>query len=159
MKQLSEGAGLGTLLRHLVEILDGDVEAVYRDHGLNCRSRFTPVIRHLDGAGPSSIRQIADSTGLTHSAVSQTVAEMLKKDLVRSTPGKDARERIISFSPAGEAMLPELHAIWRGIWAAADELGAEIGTPLNAVLGKAIAAVEARPFRGRIRSNTGPAQG
>ncbi len=155
MKQVPDGVGLGTLLRHLVDLLDGDVEAVYREQGLNCRSRFTPVIRHLESAGPSSIRQIALASGLTHSAISQTVSEMLKKELVKSVPGKDARERIISFTPAGEALLPALHTIWEGIWAAADELSEEIGQPLGEVLARAIAAVGERPFRERIRSRMG----
>lgn len=152
MKQIPDGAGLGTLLRHLVDLLDGDVEAVYREQGLDCRSRFTPVIRHLESAGPSSIRQIALASGLTHSAISQTVTEMLKKGLVVSEPGRDARERIISFTPAGEALLPGLHAIWEGIWAAADRLSEDIGSPLGEVLARAIAAVGNRPFRDRIMS-------
>ena len=144
--------GLGTLLRHLVELLDSDVEAVYREQGLDCRSRFTPVIRHLERAGPSSIRQIAAASGLTHSAISQTVSEMLKKGLVTSVTGTDARERIISFTPAGERLLPKLHAIWAAIWAAADDLSDDIGDPLDEVLERAIAAAERRPFRERINA-------
>ena len=150
MKQIPNDAGLGTLLRHLVDLLDGDVEAVYREQGLDCRSRFTPVIRHLESAGPSSIRQIAVASGLTHSAISQTVSEMLKKGLVASAPGRDARERIISFTPAGEALLPRLHEVWRAIWAAADELSGDIEASLPDVLGRAITAVGDRPFRDRI---------
>ncbi|HEX8063651.1 MAG TPA: MarR family transcriptional regulator [Allosphingosinicella sp.] len=156
MERIPDSTGLGTLLRHLVDLLDGDVEAVYRARGLDCRSRFTPVIRHLESAGPSSIRQIALASGLTHSAISQTVAEMLKKDLVTSITGRDARERIISFTPAGEALLPALHAIWEAIWAAADDLSADIGQPLGEVLERAIDAVRARPFRDRILSRMSP---
>lgn len=152
VKQIPNDAGLGTLLRHLIDLLDGDVEQVYREQGLDCRSRFTPVIRHIESAGPSSIRQIAMASGLTHSAISQTITEMLKKGLVESRPGRDARERIISFTPAGEALLPRLHAIWKAIWAAADDLSEDIGQPLGAVLGRAITAVDRRPFRDRILS-------
>ncbi len=159
MNRIPETRGLGTLLRHLVDLLDGDVEAVYRERGLDCRSRFTPVIRHLESAGPSSIRQIALASGLTHSAISQTVAEMLKKDLVKSIPGKDARERIISFTPAGEALLPQLHAVWEAIWAAADELSDDIGQPLAEVLERTIAAVGTRPFRERIIGKMSPGGG
>lgn len=159
MKLIAESRGLGTLLRHLVDLLDGDVEAVYREQGLDCRSRFTPVIRHLEDAGPSSIRQIALASGLTHSAISQTVAEMLKKDLVSSVPGKDARERIISFTPAGEALLPALHLVWEAIWAAAEELSDDIGQPLGEVLERAVAAVGARPFRERITRKMATAGG
>jgi DNA-binding MarR family transcriptional regulator len=158
VKQIPNDAGLGTLLRHLVDLLDGDVEAVYREQGLDCRSRFTPVVRHLEGAGPSSIREIARASGLTHSAISQTINEMLKKGLVESRPGRDARERIISFTPAGEALLPRLHAVWKGIWAAADDLSEDIGQPLGEILGQAITALGRRPFRDRIMSkmDSGP---
>lgn len=159
MKQIPDGAGLGTLLRHLVDLLDGDVEAVYREQGLDCRSRFTPVIRHLERSGPSSLRHIALASGLTHSAISQTVSEMLKKGLVKSEPGKDARERIISFTAAGEAMLPALHAVWEGIWAAADGLSEDIGEPLADILARAIAALGARPFRERILGSLSAAGG
>lgn len=155
MRQIPNDAGLGTLLRHLVDLLDGDVEQVYREQGLDCRSRFTPVIRHLESAGPSSIRQIALASGLTHSAISQTITEMLKKGLVESRPGRDARERIISFTPAGEALLPRLHAVWKGIWAAAGDLSEDIGQPLDRVLAQAITAVGRRPFRDRIMSKIG----
>ena len=156
MKQVPDSPGLGTLLRHLVDLLDGDVEQVYRARGLDCRSRFTPVIRHLEEAGPSSIRQIAVASGLTHSAISQTVTEMLKKNLVASSPGRDARERIISFTPEGEALLPGIHAIWEAVWRAADDLSDEVGQPLGEVLARAIAAVGRRPFRERIMDGMEP---
>ena len=150
MSDVPQTTGLGTLLRHLVEQLDGDVEAVYLQQGLNCRSRFTPVVQHLERFGPSPIRSIAMASGLTHSAISQTVSEMLKKDLVSSGPGQDGRERIVAFTPAGEALLPQLHQVWRAIWSAADELSDAVGISLPAVLGKSIAAVEEVPFKDRI---------
>jgi DNA-binding MarR family transcriptional regulator len=153
LKRIPLDAGLGTLLRHLVELLDGDVEAVYREQGLDCRSRFTPVIRHLERDGPSTIRQISSASGLTHSAISQTVREMLKAGLVLSGKGVDARERIIAFTPAGEALLPQLHQLWRAIWAAADGLSEDVGEPLSDILRRAIAEVERRPFRDRITGN------
>jgi DNA-binding MarR family transcriptional regulator len=145
-----ETSGLGTLLRHLTDLLDGDVEEVYREEGLPCRSRFTPVILHLERHGPSAIRKIAAATGLSHSAISQTVAEMLKKKLVVSEAGEDGRERIISFAPEGEALLPKLHELWQAIWGAADELSDEVGVSLPLVLTRAIGAAVDTPFRERI---------
>lgn len=150
MKRVHEASGLGTLLRHLIELLDGGVEAVYREQGMNCRSRFTPVIRHLELSGPSTLRQIADASGLSHSAISQTVAEMIKQGFVESAPGRDARERIVRFTPAGEAALPQLHAVWDAIWAAANELSDDLNVSLTDVLQNAIYAVEGRPFRDRV---------
>lgn len=141
---------LGTLLRHLVELLDGDVERVYRDEGLDYRPRFTPVVRVVSELGPCSIREIAARASLTHSAASQTVAEMAARDLVVTRAGADARERIVHLTPRAEALLPTLRAIWDATNAAADELGADVGVPLVDVLAQAIEALRERPFRERI---------
>ena len=38
-------SSLGTLLRTLIDALDGDVERAYAQAGLDFRPRFTPVVR------------------------------------------------------------------------------------------------------------------
>ena len=141
---------LGSLLRHLVELLDGDVEAAYREAGLDYRPRFTPVMRVLAERGPSPIRTIAQDAAISHSAASQTVAEMTKKGLVATEPGADARERIVHLTDAARAMLPQLKMQWAATNAAAAELSAELGVSLPAVVGDAISALKRRPFRERI---------
>ena len=146
---------LGMLMRHLLGLLDGDVEATYRLAGLDYRPRFTPVMRHLDTAGASSIRSIANAIGTTHSAASQTVAEMVRKGLVLTEPGDDARERIIELTARGAALLPLLKVFWSATKHAVDELSLEVGLSLPETLSKAIAALEARPFRDRISEHLG----
>lgn len=141
---------LGVLLRHLIDLLDGDVEAAYREGGLVYRPRYTPVVHLLTANGPSSIRAISEYGGITHSAASQTVSEMAKRGLVRAEPGKDGRERIIRLTEAGAALLPQLRIHWAATNAAADELSEEIGISLPDVLEKAIAALGQRPFLERI---------
>jgi DNA-binding MarR family transcriptional regulator len=150
MADAPQTTGLGTLLRHLVEQLDGGVEEVYRQEGLDCRARFTPVILHLERHGPSPIRHIAQTSGLSHSAISQTVAEMLKKGVVVRRPGGDSRERIISFSRKGEELLPRLRQIRSAIWAASDEISSEVGVSLPLVIGRALAALDGASFAQRI---------
>ncbi|MDF1503223.1 MarR family winged helix-turn-helix transcriptional regulator [Roseisolibacter sp. H3M3-2] len=141
---------LGTLLRHLLDQLDGDVERVYAMGGLEYRPRFTPVMRVLGEQGPVSIREIADHARISHSAVSQTVAEMVARKLVVTRTGGDARERIVHFTPRGKALYPVLRAYWRATNAAAAGLSDELGIDLPATLERAIAALRARPFRERI---------
>ena len=69
--------GLGTQLRHVLDLMDGDVASVLSDLGVTgYRPRFSPVVRALGVLGPSSIRDLAEVTGVTHSAASQTVAQM-----------------------------------------------------------------------------------
>jgi DNA-binding MarR family transcriptional regulator len=146
--------GLGTRLRHLLDLLDGDLTAVYRESGLSMyRPRYTPVVQALLALGPAPITAIAAHAGLTHSAVSQTVAEMRRRKLVRAARGKDARERIIALAPAGERLLAALEAQWRATNRAAELLDRELTAPLSTVVDEAIAALERRPFRERIRTS------
>jgi DNA-binding MarR family transcriptional regulator len=141
---------LGTLLRHLVELLDGDVEAVYRLKRLDYRPRFTPVVRMLAERGPVSIREIAAATSLSHSALSQTVSEMVRRGLVASSPGSDGRERIVHLTSKARRMLPKLKDCWAATNLAAAELSADLEVPLEELLRKAIAELEERPFFDRI---------
>ena len=146
---------LGTLLRHLVELLDSDVETGYREAGLDYRPRYTPVMRLLTDQGPSTIRAISQFSGITHSAASQTVAEMVRRGLAKAEPGEDGRERIIRLTKAGQALLPELKQQWQATNAAAAELSEQIGVPLEDVITQAIAALEERSFLERIQQHRG----
>ena len=70
---------LGTALRHLLALLDDDLETLYRADGLGYRPRYTPIVRALIAEDGLSIRAIAALAGITHSAVSQTITQM-KRD-------------------------------------------------------------------------------
>jgi DNA-binding MarR family transcriptional regulator len=146
--------GLGTLLRHLIELLDGDVEHAYQQLGLAYRPRFTPVVRALMASEPRSIREIADHAGLTHSAVSQTVAEMKRAGLVSlAKASADGRSRAVRLAPRCRAMLPRLRRQWAATNAAADGLDAELSNSLRSAVTEAIEALETSPFRNRIEKH------
>jgi DNA-binding MarR family transcriptional regulator len=148
----SPGELLGTRLRHLLEQLDGDVAAVYEDLGLQgFRPRYTPIVRILAARGPRSINALAQATGVTHSAASQTVAQMTKSGLVTLEPGPtDARRRIVRLTGKAEALLPALDAEWAATTAAAAALDAELPYPLSRLIEEALTALARRPMRERI---------
>ncbi|APU21698.1 MarR family winged helix-turn-helix transcriptional regulator [Actinoalloteichus sp. GBA129-24] len=142
---------LGTRLRHLLELMEGDVAAVYADLGLaDFRPRYTPIVWAVAASGGSSIRDLAAAVGVTHSAASQTVAQMAEDGLVVLTPGSDARTRIVGLTPKAERLLPRLRAEWQATTTAARALDAELSAPLSALVDEAIAAVRRRPMRQRI---------
>jgi DNA-binding MarR family transcriptional regulator len=148
----SEAAG--TLMRHVLELLDGDVAAVYRDAGVpDYRPRFSPPIRALVAAGPMPIRDLARTVGVTHSAASQTVAQMVRAGLVELAPGADARQRIVTLTGRARALLPTIEAEWAATAAAMRELDAELPMPLADLLRAVRAALRERPFRERIRAH------
>jgi DNA-binding MarR family transcriptional regulator len=143
--------GLGTRLRHVLELLDGDVAQVYADLGLSdYRPRFSPVVRALVQLGPSSIRDLARAIGVTHSAASQTVAHMNKCGLVALEPGADARQRIVRPTDRARSLLPVIDAEWAATGAAIEEMDAELPVPLGEMLAAILRAVDRRPLRDRI---------
>ena len=145
--------GLGTQLRHLIELLDGAVEASYVEAGLDYRPRYTPVMRALASVDALTIGEIAVQAGITQPAATQTVAVMVKDGLLVTSAGKqDGRRKMVRLSEAGRAMLPRLQACWEATALAAAGLDAQLPTPLSETLAHAIAALQEESFGARIRA-------
>lgn len=151
--------GLGTRLRHLLELLDGDIAKFYADLGMaEFRPRFVPFVRAIAADGPSPIRDLARAVGVTHSAASQTVSQMAKQGLVTLETGADARQRIVHLTPRARSLLPTLNAEWAATVAAGAEFDAELPLPLGELVEAAILALQRRPFRERIAAHADWAQ-
>lgn len=142
--------GLGTQLRHLLELLDGAVADAYARESLPYRPRYTPVMRALIAAEPLAVSQIAEIAGISQPAATQTVSLMIRDGLVSSAPGADARQRMIRLTEAGHALSPSLQAFWRATTMAAGGLDTELSSPLSKVLAEAIVALERKPFGERL---------
>lgn len=146
---------IGTQLRHVLELLDGDVAKVYVELGLpEYRPRFSPAIRALVAEGPLSIRDLATAVGVTHSAASQTVAQLAKAGLVTLEPGADARQRIVHLTDKARDLLPTIESEWQATTAAMAELDTELSTPLAVILAELNEALTRRTFRARIAGHT-----
>jgi DNA-binding MarR family transcriptional regulator len=141
-----DAASFGTALRRLIDQLDGAVEQAYRDDGLDFRPRYTPIVRALVADGPQTIRALAATLGVSHSAVSQTIAQMAARGLVAVKPGRDARQRIVALSDAGAALLPRLRRHWAATTTATAALDGVTDGALIAAINRANAALEMRPF-------------
>jgi DNA-binding MarR family transcriptional regulator len=143
--------GLGTRLRVLLEAMDADVGLALSDLGLrDYRTRYSAVIRLIAAQGPSSIRHIAERLGVTHSAASQTVAEMERRGLLELRPGADARQRLVRLTAKTRRLLPAIDAEWDATDMASAALDAELPYPLSTLIDDLAAALERRRFRDRI---------
>ncbi|WP_328412574.1 MarR family transcriptional regulator [Streptomyces violaceus] len=161
MRDTPDPAAVGTLLRHVLELLDGDVSKVHEEQGLpEYRPRFSPAVRALLAEGPLSVRDLAAAVGVTHSAASQTATQMARADLVTHTPDPlDARRRLIDLTPKARALLPLIEAEWEATAAAMAELDAELSMPLAELLREVAEAVGRRPFRERVAAAYRPPRG
>jgi DNA-binding MarR family transcriptional regulator len=145
--------GLGTQLRHLIELLDGAVEAAYVEAGLHYRPRYTPVMRALANTEALTIGEIAAQAGITQPAATQTVAVMVKEGLLVTSAGKqDGRQKMVRLSEAGRKMLPRLQQCWQATALAAASLDAQLPYPLSRTLADAIEALKTESFGERIRA-------
>lgn len=145
----------GTELRALLDRLDDDVAAALADLGLDdYRPRFSPVVRVL-AEGPASVRKLADATGVTHSAASQTVAAMARAGWVEQRTGSDARERVVGLTARAREALPRIRAEWEVTAAALAALEAELPYPLTALVADLREALDRRSFRERMAAAAG----
>jgi len=139
-------------MRHLIELLDGAVEASYREAGLDYRPRYTPVVRALLENEALTVGDIAQRAGITQPAATQTVGLMVKEGWLLVEPGaRDGRQKMVRLSDHGKAMLPRVQACWKATALAAASLDADLAYPLSQVLDEAIGALTVKPFGTRIR--------
>jgi DNA-binding MarR family transcriptional regulator len=146
--------GLGTQLRHVLELMESDIAGVLEDLGLpDYRPRFSPIVRALVALGPMPIRELARAVSVTHSAASQTVAEMNRRGFVTLVPGSDARQRVVHLTDRATQALPSIQAEWDATKAAADQLDAELPFPLSQLVPAIAAALERKSFRQRMEES------
>ena len=142
--------GLGTQLRRLLELLDGDLEKLYREEHPFYVPRYTPVMKALAPGEQLTIKDIAARSSISHSAASQTISKMTQLGLVELGVEGDRRYRKVRLSDEGRALLPWLEHRWLATRRAADTLGKELAFPLSKLLSEAITRLEAESFRERI---------
>lgn len=145
------GIPLGVRVRTVLDRMDADVARVLVDLGItDYRPNFSAVIRFVVENGEVTIRDVARGLGLTHSALSQRVAEMRRRGLVELVTGADGRERLIRLTDTARALQPALDAEWRTTAAAFDALNAELTASLRQIVDEMEAALDRRSFRDRI---------
>jgi len=148
---VSDEQAFGTRLRHVLDLMEDGIAAALTDLGLDgYRPRYSPFVRALEAAGPSTIRELADAVGVTHSAASQTVNQMRRDGLIELTPGTDARQRVAHLTDTARQLLPAIHAEWDTTTAAAATLDDELPVPLGTMIAALEDALRRTPFRQRI---------
>lgn len=143
--------GLGTQLRRLLELLDGDVEAIYNELAPGYIPRYTPIMKALSSGEPLSIKEIAERSSVSHSAASQTISKMTREGLVATQVDEDNRYRSVTLTEQGQELLPLLRKQWQATNKAADALDRELKHPLSEVVAEAIEKLEQKSFRDRIK--------
>lgn len=141
-------------VRDLFRTTDREIDKLYRERGLtNLRARFTMPLIRLKHRGEMTIRELATSLDVTHSAMSQTVSALRRDGLVETMKGRDGRTRTITLTQRAEQLIPFLEAEWRATEAAVHELEDELPYPLSRVVTDIEQALAERPFSDRVAAH------
>lgn len=138
-------------LRQLLDAMEADIARLYAERGIDgVRPRFVAPLIRLGRRGGMTIRQLAGSLEVTHSAMSQTVAALQRDGLVTTAAGADARTREVVLTDRAREIMPFLEAEWRATEEVVADLDAEIPYALSQVVRDLQTALARRSFHDRI---------
>ena len=148
--ELYHEIGIGTRLRRLLERLTAEADHLYEDAGLPIRVRHFHVLYALECCGPLTIVDIAERAGFSHSAVSQTVKKLVEMGFLALNPTDDARQKQVSFTPGGHALMERVRPIWRQWDSANKAMLSEGQHDLLAALGELEDALDRKNLKTRF---------
>jgi DNA-binding MarR family transcriptional regulator len=74
--------------------------------------QFT-ILGGVGMAGPIGVSALAERLGLDSTTLTRNLQILVRRRLIKMTPGDDRRERVISMTAAGEAALSAATPLWR----------------------------------------------
>jgi GNAT superfamily N-acetyltransferase/predicted transcriptional regulator len=104
--------GIGTRCRRNFERLSSEIDNIYKAENVDMSAREFPIVYCVLNRGPLTIADIQKLSGLSHSAISQTVKKLVAKDILFLEKGEDARSKIVAFTDAGNALIEKLTPMW-----------------------------------------------
>jgi len=148
-------SAFGTRLRRLSERLDRDVRELYRLNGVEFEPSWYPVFIALSEIGPMSVGDLAARMRITHAAVSQIRAKLLKAGLVRvRADAEDQRRQMLQLTEKGRALANRLHPLWAAIAQTTERLCRDFAPDLLAQLTAIDVALDQRSLLDRVTDIT-----
>jgi DNA-binding MarR family transcriptional regulator/N-acetylglutamate synthase-like GNAT family acetyltransferase len=113
---------LGSRLKRLGERMQAGAARVTQDAGLPVQPAHMSFLGALDGRS-LTISQLTEAVGISQPGVTRSIGQLLELGLVHSAPGEDGRQRTVSLTPDGAAVLARARMhVWPKVEAAVREL-------------------------------------
>ncbi|MCA8901005.1 MAG: winged helix DNA-binding protein [Hyphomonas sp.] len=146
-----KGAFLSNKLLRLVDLIALQGEDLLRDVGITIPSRAVACALFVGDRGRASLADIAKALDEPHQLSAQRVEGLVQLGLLeRKDDPEDGRRKVLSLTRKGRAQYRLLLARLAEIEKAFDDLYAEIGIDLPAVLEAAMDALRRTPLLARI---------
>ncbi|WP_306396737.1 bifunctional helix-turn-helix transcriptional regulator/GNAT family N-acetyltransferase [Telluria beijingensis] len=95
---------LGSRLKRLGERMQAGAAKVAQDAGLPVQPAHMPLLAALDGQA-LTVGQLVQAVGVSQPGITRGIGQLADLGLVASRPGEDGRQREISLTPEGAAVL------------------------------------------------------
>jgi DNA-binding MarR family transcriptional regulator len=113
----------GSRLRRLSEAFLSEINKAYQAAGIEFDASWFPVFYLLSKNDSLSIKELSDTTGVSHPAASQLVANLKNKKLLKTSTCKDdGRRQLVQLTKAGNALLTQIMPVWEAVSLAMEEL-------------------------------------
>lgn len=125
-----------TRLKQLSERLSKDVSLLYKKLNIDFEARWFVIFYSLLKHSPMTITGLADSLGISHTAVRQLIDEMSEKKLVTWSKGKyDRRKQMVTLTQKSKNIAVQLSAVWEEIRKATKDVIDTTGCDILSCLG------------------------
>ena len=149
----------GSRLRRVLERMDREVLAVYREAGERFEPRWYGVFAALRDDGPLTVGELSRRLGISHAAVSQVRTALEAEDLIRGEADpRDGRRQGLSLTTRGRETAARLAPLWSAIAATVGAVLAEHAPALPADLEALENALVRRGLAARVGDTRGPNQ-
>ena len=141
---------LGSRLKRLAERMQAGAARAIADAGLEVQPAHLPLLTALD-RGPLAVGQLAEAVGTSQPGVTRTAGQLVEMGLVRSESGADQRQRTLSLTPAGEAVVARTKLLlWPRVEKAVNAMCGGSSGPLLDQIAALEAALAAKPLDERV---------
>jgi DNA-binding MarR family transcriptional regulator len=105
---------LGSRLKRLGDRALAEIREVYKASGVDFEISWFPVFYVLHERGTCSIQEISENLEVSHSAISQLMANLERQELIElRTSEEDQRKKEIHLTEKGKRLMTEIAPIWR----------------------------------------------
>lgn len=118
MSHLSElgRLGLGSRMKRFSDYMIAEVNAMYKEAGIEFEASCFPLLTLLERYGSMSLREAEQRLGTSHSYISQRAKSLEQQHLIEiKISKKDARSKNLLLTAKGLALIEQVRPLWKAM--------------------------------------------